>query len=78
VIKSLQLRVVVENFASQADANVWAQHGLCLFLDMDLGSSQLKILVDTGTSSEVTLHNADALKLDLDDLDKNFSKPWPL
>jgi 7,8-dihydropterin-6-yl-methyl-4-(beta-D-ribofuranosyl)aminobenzene 5'-phosphate synthase len=71
-IHNLKLRVVVENSASLVDTQIWAQHGLCLFLDIDLGLERMKILVDTGTSPEVTLHNADALKLDLNDLDQIF------
>jgi 7,8-dihydropterin-6-yl-methyl-4-(beta-D-ribofuranosyl)aminobenzene 5'-phosphate synthase len=72
MIKSLMLRVVVENSSSLADTQIWAQHGLCLFLDINLGSNHMKILVDTGTSPEVILHNADALKLDLNDIDQIF------
>jgi 7,8-dihydropterin-6-yl-methyl-4-(beta-D-ribofuranosyl)aminobenzene 5'-phosphate synthase len=72
MVVNLKLRVVVDNSASLAYSEIWAQHGLCLFLDMDLGSEHMKILVDTGTSPEVTLHNADALKLDLNHLDQIF------
>jgi 7,8-dihydropterin-6-yl-methyl-4-(beta-D-ribofuranosyl)aminobenzene 5'-phosphate synthase len=72
MIKSLKLRVVLENSASLADTKIWAQHGLCLFFDLDLGSKHMKLLVDTGTSPEVTLHNADALQLDLNDIDQIF------
>jgi 7,8-dihydropterin-6-yl-methyl-4-(beta-D-ribofuranosyl)aminobenzene 5'-phosphate synthase len=72
MVVNLKLRVVVENSASLADTQIWAQHGLCLFLTIDLGSKRMKILVDTGTSPEVTLHNADALELDLNDIDHIF------
>jgi 7,8-dihydropterin-6-yl-methyl-4-(beta-D-ribofuranosyl)aminobenzene 5'-phosphate synthase len=72
MVVNLKLRVVVENSASLADSEIWAQHGLCLFLAIDLGSKRMKILVDAGTSPEVTLHNADALKLDLNDIDQIF------
>jgi 7,8-dihydropterin-6-yl-methyl-4-(beta-D-ribofuranosyl)aminobenzene 5'-phosphate synthase len=70
--KGLNLRVIVENSASSADTQVWAQHGLCFFLELYLGPKCMKILMDTGTSPEVTLHNADALNIDLRDLGKIF------
>jgi len=72
MVRGLKLRVVVENTASMVDPRIWAQHGLCLFLEADLGSECMKILSDTGTSPELTLHNADALNLDLSDLDLIF------
>ncbi len=68
----LDLRVVVENSACQTNASMWSQHGLCIFMELDLGSDKMKILMDTGTSPEVTLHNIDALNLDLDDVDLIF------
>ncbi len=68
----LNLRVVVENSVCQTNANLWSQHGLCIFMDLDLGSHKMKILMDTGTSQEVTLHNIDVLNLDLDDVDLIF------
>ncbi|MHB8119606.1 MAG: MBL fold metallo-hydrolase [Methanothrix sp.] len=68
----LNLRVLVENSACQTNASMWSQHGLCIFMELDLGSDKMKILMDTGTSQEVTLHNIDALNLDLDDVDLIF------
>jgi 7,8-dihydropterin-6-yl-methyl-4-(beta-D-ribofuranosyl)aminobenzene 5'-phosphate synthase len=69
----MALRVVAENSAPLARAEVWAQHGLCLFVEMDLGSlKKLKVLMDVGASPEVTLRNADALNIDLKDIDLIF------
>jgi 7,8-dihydropterin-6-yl-methyl-4-(beta-D-ribofuranosyl)aminobenzene 5'-phosphate synthase len=68
MVKGLKLRVVVENSASMDDPRIWGQHGLCLFLEADLGAESMRILSDTGTSPELTLHNADALNLDLSKL----------
>jgi 7,8-dihydropterin-6-yl-methyl-4-(beta-D-ribofuranosyl)aminobenzene 5'-phosphate synthase len=72
MIRGLKLRVVAENSASMDDPRIWAQHGLCLFMEADLGAECMRILSDTGTSPELTLHNADVLKLDLSELDLIF------
>jgi len=39
---------------------------------------KMKLLLDTGASPEVMLHNADALHLDLSQLDLNLPQPRPL
>jgi 7,8-dihydropterin-6-yl-methyl-4-(beta-D-ribofuranosyl)aminobenzene 5'-phosphate synthase len=69
MLQDLRLTIVVENSASLGDTPVWAQHGLSIFLETELGSESMKLLMDTGASSEVMLHNADALNLDLHNLD---------
>ncbi len=66
------LRVIVENSACLSDASIWSQHGLCLFVEMDVGSEKMRILIDTGPSPEVTVHNIDSLNLDCDDVDLIF------
>jgi metal-dependent hydrolase (beta-lactamase superfamily II) len=75
----MALRVVTENSAPLARAEVWVQHGLCLFVEMDLGSlEKLKALMDVGASPEATLHNADALNIDLKDIVPHLFELWPL
>ncbi len=69
MLQDLRLTIVVENSASLGDTPVWAQHGLSIFLETELGSESMKLLMDTGASSEVMLHNADALHIDLHHLD---------
>jgi 7,8-dihydropterin-6-yl-methyl-4-(beta-D-ribofuranosyl)aminobenzene 5'-phosphate synthase len=61
--------VVVEDSDSQVDARLWSQHGLSFFLEVDLGPEKMRILIDTGASPEVTLHNFALLKIDPADLD---------
>jgi 7,8-dihydropterin-6-yl-methyl-4-(beta-D-ribofuranosyl)aminobenzene 5'-phosphate synthase len=64
---------VMENPAPLARAEVWAKHGLCLFVEMDLGSREkLRVLVGVGVFTEITLHNADALNIALTDHDLTF------
>ncbi len=72
MVKGLKIRVVMENSASMDDSRIWAQHGLCLFLEADLGGECMSVLSDTGASPELTLHNADLLNLDFRELDLIF------
>ena len=69
MIKGLKIRVVVEDSDSQVDVRLWSQHGLSFFLEVDLGPEKMRILMDTGASPEVTLHNFATLKIDPADLD---------
>jgi 7,8-dihydropterin-6-yl-methyl-4-(beta-D-ribofuranosyl)aminobenzene 5'-phosphate synthase len=69
MLQDLRLTIVVENSASLSNSSVWAQHGLSIFLELNSGSERMKLLMDTGAASEVMLHNADALYLDLCHLD---------
>ena len=69
MLQELRLTIVVENSAPLGNSSVWAQHGLSIFLDLDYGRKRMKLLLDTGASSEVMLHNADTLHIDLSHLD---------
>ena len=69
MLQDLRLTIVVENSASLSNSSVWAQHGLSIFLELGFGPERMKLLLDTGASSEVMLHNADALDLDLSEID---------
>jgi len=68
----LKLQVVVEDTASRSDPRLLSQHGLCLFLEADLGGEKMRLLMDTGTSPDVTLHNLDLLGIDPAGLDHIF------
>lgn len=69
MLQELRLTVVVENSAPFANSSIWAQHGLSIFLDLYCGRETMKLLLDTGACPEVMLHNADALHIDLSQLD---------
>lgn len=69
MLQGLRLTVVVENSASLESSSLWAEHGLSVFLDLDLGAESMKLLWDTGASEEVMLHNAQALHIDLCGID---------
>jgi 7,8-dihydropterin-6-yl-methyl-4-(beta-D-ribofuranosyl)aminobenzene 5'-phosphate synthase len=70
MLKNLGLRIIVENSASMENASLWAQHGLCILLDLELISKSMKLIWDTGASGEVLLHNSQALHVDLDKIDQ--------
>ena len=71
MLQDLKLTIVVENSASLENDSLSAQHGLSILLDLNLGlgSEGMKVLWDTGASPEVMLHNADALHINLDEID---------
>ncbi|HNX39057.1 MAG TPA: MBL fold metallo-hydrolase [Methanothrix sp.] len=70
MLQNLHLTVAVENSASKSNSHLLAQHGLSILMSLDLGGGEgMKLLWDTGASSEVMLHNAAALNIDLDAID---------
>ncbi|MCX6674529.1 MAG: MBL fold metallo-hydrolase [Methanothrix sp.] len=69
MLQDPRLTIIVENSASLDNSSVWAQHGLSIFLELGYGPERIRLLWDTGASSEVMLHNADALDLDLNVID---------
>jgi 7,8-dihydropterin-6-yl-methyl-4-(beta-D-ribofuranosyl)aminobenzene 5'-phosphate synthase len=69
MLQDLRLTIVVENSATLSNSSLWAQHGLSIFLELSFGQEGMKLLLDTGASSEMILHNADALDLDLSKID---------
>ncbi|MDD4651347.1 MAG: MBL fold metallo-hydrolase [Methanothrix sp.] len=69
MLQELRLTVLVDSSAPFAVSSLWAQHGLSIFLKLDYGIETMKMLLDTGAGSEVLLHNADALNIDLSCLD---------
>ena len=78
MLQDLRLTIVVENSATLSNSHLWAQHGLSIFLELSFGPERMKLLLDTGASSEVMLHNADALDLDLSKIDSHLPQPRPL
>lgn len=69
MLQALRITIVVENSATIRNSSVWAQHGLSILLELGFGLDRMKLLMDTGTSSSVMLHNADALNIDLSEID---------
>jgi 7,8-dihydropterin-6-yl-methyl-4-(beta-D-ribofuranosyl)aminobenzene 5'-phosphate synthase len=63
--KRLRLSVVVDDSASN-NPRILAEHGLCILLEIDLWDRGImKLLLDTGATSDGTLHNIDTMGIDL-------------
>jgi len=69
MLQDIRMTIVVENSSSLNHSSVLAMHGLSVFLDLGISQDRMKLLWDTGASSEVLLHNADALNIRLQNLD---------
>jgi len=63
------LTIVVEDSSTLDHNSLWAQHGLSIFLELKFDQESMRLLWDTGASSEVMLHNAEELNIDLNNLD---------
>jgi 7,8-dihydropterin-6-yl-methyl-4-(beta-D-ribofuranosyl)aminobenzene 5'-phosphate synthase len=72
LVKGLEITAIIENTATIDRPSLWAQHGLSLLVKIDLGGSTLTILFDTGPSEEAFLHNIEAMKIDLKEVDLVF------
>jgi 7,8-dihydropterin-6-yl-methyl-4-(beta-D-ribofuranosyl)aminobenzene 5'-phosphate synthase len=72
LVKGLEITTIVENTATIERPNLRAQHGLSLLVKIDLGGSTFTILFDTGPSEEAFLHNVEAMKVDLKEVDLIF------
>ncbi len=63
------MTIVVEDSSTLDHNSLWAQHGLSIFLELKFDQESMRLLWDTGASSEVMLHNAEELNIDLNNLD---------
>jgi len=72
LVKKLTIRVVVENSTSIRNIKLLGKHGLCMFLEAETEKEKTTILMDTGPSPDVTLHNIDKIGLDLSKVDLIF------
>lgn len=72
MVEALRLTTLVENTTTHHSPGLWGQHGLSILIEADLGAESMCILMDTGASSDVLLHNMDVLGIDSDDIDLIF------
>jgi len=72
LVKGLEITTIVENTTTLDKPTLWAQHGLSLLVKIDLGGSKLTMLFDTGPSEEAFLHNVEAMRIDLKEVDVIF------
>jgi 7,8-dihydropterin-6-yl-methyl-4-(beta-D-ribofuranosyl)aminobenzene 5'-phosphate synthase len=66
MIAKLDIRILVNNCVSES--GLWAEHGLSLLMSFVSGGEQRKILLDTGQTGDVLIHNAETMAVDLNGL----------
>lgn len=72
MVEKLKLTVLVEDFAGTRMRGLRAKHGLSFLIDGETDGDGFSLLMDTGPSSGVVLHNADAMGIDLAKIDAIF------
>jgi len=65
MVKSLTVRVLVEDSTREGRGKLLAQHGVSLFVEAETSDGRTSLFMDTGPSAEVIAHNMEAIKLDL-------------
>ena len=65
MVKKLKLTVLVEDSVSPTRRDLIAKHGLSFLVEVEVEGSTTSILMDTGPSSDVVLHNIEAMGVDL-------------
>jgi 7,8-dihydropterin-6-yl-methyl-4-(beta-D-ribofuranosyl)aminobenzene 5'-phosphate synthase len=69
MVKGLKLTVVVEDASSRERSNLQAKHGLCFLVEVKIDrSSKTTLMMDTGPSPDVTIHNFEAMNLNLSEV----------
>jgi len=66
MIEKLTVTIVVNNFLDES--KFWAEHGLSLLINFSSHGIEKKILLDTGQSGDILVHNLETLKANLDNL----------
>jgi len=65
LIKKVKLTVLVEDSVAESESSLVAKHGLSFFVEAVTSDGEVSILMDTGPSPEVLLHNVDVMGTDL-------------
>jgi 7,8-dihydropterin-6-yl-methyl-4-(beta-D-ribofuranosyl)aminobenzene 5'-phosphate synthase len=68
-VKNVQITVLIEDSKSPAKPHLKSKHGLSFFIQAKIGDDKVTVLMDTGTSPEMLLHNVDAMGVNLEDVD---------
>lgn len=72
MIQTVKLSVLVEDSVNMTKRGLIAKHGLSFQIDGETDGEKFSLLMDTGPSSDVVLHNADAMGIDLASTDAIF------
>lgn len=66
MIKKISITNLVDDSVDMEHPNILAKHGLALFIEIDFNKKEkINILMDTGPSPDIILHNAKGLNIDL-------------
>ena len=65
VVKKVELAVLVEDSANPAKSDLSAKHGLSFFVKAKTSDGEVLLMMDTGPSPDVLLHNVDMMGVDL-------------
>ena len=68
-VRSVQIRVLIEDSKSLTKPDLISKHGLSFYIQAKIDDDIVTILMDTGPSSGALLHNVDSLGVDLEDVD---------
>lgn len=66
MVEKMKVTVLVDDLKNPRRSDLQAKHGLSIYLEMRDRREQVNVLVDTGPSPELVLHNADAMNVNLD------------
>ena len=69
VVKNVQITVLIEDSNSSAKPHLKAKHGIAFLIKAKIDDNEATIMMDTGPSSDVLLHNVDAMGVNLEDVD---------
>jgi 7,8-dihydropterin-6-yl-methyl-4-(beta-D-ribofuranosyl)aminobenzene 5'-phosphate synthase len=69
VVKNAKITVLIEDSNSSAKPHLKAKHGLAYFIKVKIDDSEVTIMMDTGPTPEVLLHNVNAMNINLQNVD---------
>jgi len=72
LIRKLKLAVLVEDSVGETQRDVIAKHGLSFLIEAEGDGDKVSMLMDTGPSPDLVLHNADTMGVDLTKIDVVF------
>lgn len=72
LVKKLKLTVLAEDSVSEHQREVIAKHGLSFLIEAEGDGDKVSVLMDTGPSADMVLHNAEVMGVDLTKIDVVF------
>jgi 7,8-dihydropterin-6-yl-methyl-4-(beta-D-ribofuranosyl)aminobenzene 5'-phosphate synthase len=72
LVKRLKVAVLAEDSVSESQRDVIAKHGLSFLIEAEGDSDKVSVLMDTGPSPDIVLHNAEMMGVDLTKIDAVF------